>query len=152
MKFYFPLPDHSRSFTLIGASGSGEIWRGEGWRIEKGFLNGSIDLVFEWNGKVYLLDWKSNQLEKYTQSGLDDVMREHYRMQLQIYALATVRWLRLVDEAAFEGLFGGVLYVFLRGMPETEAVYFERPSWRDLKRYESELQDPFESGSLVASA
>ena len=42
--------------------------------------------------------------------------------------------------------------VFLRGMPETEAVYFERPSWRDLKKYESELQDPFESGTLDANA
>ena len=100
---------------------------------------------------MYLLDWKSNQLEKYTQSGLDEVMRKHYRMQLQIYVLATARWLRLVDEEAFEGCFGGVLYVFLRGMPETKAVYFERPSWRDLKRYESELQDLFKSGSLVSS-
>ena len=105
MKFYFPLPDHSRSFTLIGASGPGGIWRGEGWRIEKLFLNGSIDLVFEWNGKVYLLDWKSNLLENYNKEKLTEVVHEHYLMQLQIYLLATVRWLRLFDEDAYNQRF-----------------------------------------------
>ena len=63
-------------------------------------------------------------------------------MQLQIYLLATVRWLRLFDEEAYNQRFGGILYIFLRGMPNVDAVHFERPSWRKLKQYESELEKP----------
>ena len=46
-------------------------------------------------------------------------------MQLQIYALATVRWLKLHDEEAYEKRFGGILYVFLRGMKDVDAFHFE---------------------------
>ncbi len=142
MKFYFPLPDSKNPFTLLGTEDSKKLWNGEGWRVKSGFLNGSIDLVFEWKNRVYLLDWKSNLLENYNKEKLTEVVHEHYLMQLQIYLLATVRWLRLFDEDAYNQRFGGILYIFLRGMPNVDAVHFERPSWRKLKQYESELEKP----------
>ena len=120
--------------------------------MKSGFLNGSIDLVFEWEGRVYLLDWKSNLLENYNKEKLAEVVHEHYLMQLQIYLLATVRWLRLFDEEAYNQRFGGILYIFLRGMPNVDAVHFERPSWRKLKQYESELENPIQTRLLSVSA
>ena len=125
---------------------------GEGWRVKSGFLNGSIDLVFEWEGRVYLLDWKSNLLENYSKQRLAEAVYEHYLMQLQIYALATVRWLKLHDEEAYEKRFGGILYVFLRGMKDVDAFHFERPSWAKLKAYESELERPRKSHPAAISA
>ena len=124
MKFYFPLPDSKNPFTLLGTEESQKLWNGEGWRGKSGFLNGSIDLVFEWKNRVYLLDWKSNLLENYSKEKLAEVVRDHYLMQLQIYLLATVRWLRLFDEEAYNQRFGGILYIFLRGMPNVAAVHF----------------------------
>ncbi len=152
MKFYFPLPDSRMPFTLLGTEDSQSLWDGEGWRVKSGFLNGSIDLVFEWEGRVYLLDWKSNLLENYSKQRLAEAVYEHYLMQLQIYALATVRWLKLHDEEAYEKRFGGILYVFLRGMKDVDAFHFERPSWTKLKEYESELERPRQSYPAAISA
>ncbi len=36
----------------------------------------------------------------------------------------------------FEKRFGGVLYIFLRGMLQREGVFFFRPGWNDLLDYE----------------
>ena len=36
--------------------------------------------------------------------------------------------------------FGGVLYIFLRGMPQHKGVYFKRPSWQNLNEYENRLR------------
>ncbi|MEC8396373.1 MAG: PD-(D/E)XK nuclease family protein, partial [SAR324 cluster bacterium] len=152
MKFYFPLPDSRMPFTLLGTEDSQSLWDGEGWRVKSGFLNGSIDLVFEWEGRVYLLDWKSNLLENYSKQRLAEAVYEHYLMQLQIYALATVRWLKLHDEEAYKKRFGGILYVFLRGMKDVDAFHFERPSWAKLKAYESELERPRKSHPAAISA
>ena len=99
-----------------------------------------------------MLDWKSNLLENYSTQKLAEVVYEHYLMQLQIYALATVRWLKLHDEEAYEKRFGGILYVFLRGMKDLDAFHFERPSWAKLKAYESEFERQRKSYSATISA
>jgi len=99
-----------------------------------GYLHGFIDLVFEHEDKVYLVDWKSNRInEGYHHQALESLMEEEdYVLQYQIYSLALLRWLKwkLGDKFSYENHFGGILYLFLRGMNPAngEGVYFYRPS------------------------
>jgi exodeoxyribonuclease V beta subunit len=86
-----------------------------------GFLKGVIDLIFIWNGKYYIVDWKSNWLgedfNSYGQEKLEQAMHHHqYFLQANIYSEAWRRYLQLVDPRPFEECFGGVIYLFLRGV------------------------------------
>jgi len=88
----------------------------------RGWLRGFIDLVFQWNGRFYLLDWKSNYLgeriEAYRTSALTEVIQENfYFLQYYLYTVALHRYLRLrIPEYQYQSHFGGVFYVFLRGI------------------------------------
>jgi len=87
---------------------------------EKGFLKGVIDLVFAYEGRYYILDWKTNWLGDsevcYQQEFLHEAMEAHdYYLQAKIYTEALRRYLVLVEDRPFEEVFGGVFYVFLRG-------------------------------------
>ncbi len=84
---------------------------------------GSIDLVFETDGRWYVVDYKSNTLGSrgvdYTQAHLNEAMsHSHYVLQYHIYCVALHRLLRLRlgDDYDFDTHFGGVLYLFMRGM------------------------------------
>jgi exodeoxyribonuclease V beta subunit len=102
-----------------------------------GFIKGFIDLVFEWRGRFYLADYKSNWLgqgvEAYHQGALQAAMLEHgYPLQYALYTLALHRYLgRRLADYDYERHFGGVYYLFLRGMtPQTGpefGVVAERP-------------------------
>ena len=94
-----------------------------------GYLNGVIDLVFRAKQgphcRYYVLDWKSNRLAAgYGPAGLAACMRDnHYDLQRSIYTLALLRWLAqcrsagpFPAETGGPGEFGGVYYVFLRGV------------------------------------
>ncbi|MBP4042215.1 exodeoxyribonuclease V subunit beta [Aeromonas sp. SrichE-2G] len=102
----------------------------------QGMLKGFIDLVFEWQGRWYLLDYKSNHLgmspADYSRPALEQAMVEHrYDLQYQLYSLALHRLLALrLPGYDFEQHFGGVFYLFLRGMPQG-GIFHTRPS-RDL--------------------
>ncbi len=88
----------------------------------RGFMKGFIDLVFEHGGRYYLVDWKSNRLgaapEAYHRNQLRAVMCEHrYDLQYHIYTLALHQYLRWrVRGYEYARDFGGVCYVFLRGV------------------------------------
>lgn len=103
----------------------------------KGMLKGFIDLVFCWNGRYYLLDYKSNWLGEdsgaYTESAMENAMAEHrYDLQYQLYTLALHRYLRhRVAGYDYQQHFGGVIYLFLRGMNSEHpgnGVFRRRPS------------------------
>ncbi|MGY3969767.1 exodeoxyribonuclease V subunit beta [Aeromonas enteropelogenes] len=102
----------------------------------QGMLKGFIDLVFEWQGRWYLLDYKSNHLgmspTDYSRPALEQAMVEHrYDLQYQLYSLALHRLLALrLPGYDFDQHFGGVFYLFLRGMPQG-GIFHTRPS-RDL--------------------
>jgi len=86
-------------------------WGGRGFAVHRGFLTGRIDLLFRWEGRLYLADWKTNRLGP----GQDpqEVMAEAgYDLQAQWYWEALSRLAVLQDEPLEPG---GVLYVFLRG-------------------------------------
>ncbi|OOH88049.1 exodeoxyribonuclease V subunit beta [Pasteurellaceae bacterium 15-036681] len=102
-----------------------------------GFIRGSVDAVIEMNGKFYILDYKSNFLgsypEDYRQSKIAKAMgKSRYDLQYLFYTLAVHRYLktRLQEKYDYERDFGGVAYLFLRGMNGTadSGVYFEKPS------------------------
>ena len=104
-------------------------------RIE-GMMTGWIDLVFRHQGKYYLADYKSNHLgyagDAYLSAGLQQAITDHhYDLQYLIYTVALNRFLqqRLTDYQ-YERDFGGVYYLFLRGMDGTHretGVYFDKP-------------------------
>ena len=102
---------------------------------QAGYMKGFIDLVFRHEGRWYIVDYKSNwlgeQAADYTPERLAEVMRAHrYDLQLGIYAAALKRAL-LLREPDLDWItsFGGVFYLFLRGMgPGSQAgVFFTRP-------------------------
>jgi exodeoxyribonuclease V beta subunit len=88
----------------------------------KGFMKGFIDMVFEFKGKYYLLDWKSNYLgkrtEDYHQTKLDEAMRSrYYFLQYHIYCLALHQYLQnRLPGYLYDRHFGGMFYIFLRGV------------------------------------
>lgn len=104
-----------------------------GFATVQGMLKGFIDLVFEWQGRWYLLDYKSNHLgmspADYGRPALESAMVEHrYDLQYQLYSLALHRLLALrLPGYDFDRHFGGVFYLFLRGMPQG-GVFHARPS------------------------
>ena len=88
-----------------------------------GYMTGFIDLTFRHDNRWYIADYKSNHLgyepEDYNQNVLTEAMKHHrYDLQYLIYAVALRRYLsnRLPDFNS-ERDFGGVFYLFVRGMP-----------------------------------
>ncbi|MGH7822514.1 MAG: PD-(D/E)XK nuclease family protein, partial [Candidatus Binatia bacterium] len=101
-----------------------------------GFLRGYIDLVLEQDGRFWLIDWKSNHLgprpEDYRAAGLRSAMLgHHYTLQYHLYVASLDRHLRRgVPRYRYEERFGGVLYVFLRGVTRGDGetgIFFDRP-------------------------
>ena len=108
------------------------------FKAVKGVLMGFIDMVFEREGKYYLVDWKSNHLgntiENYGQEAMKEAMGNNlYALQYLLYTVALNRYLSLrVKDYSYATHFGGVIYVFLRGASteygETTGFYRDRPS------------------------
>ena len=94
------------------------------FRPAKGVLMGFMDMVFEADGRYWLLDWKSNHLgnssEDYREDALGRAMTEHrYTLQYLLYTVALDRYLSIrVPGYRYSTHFGGVIYVFLRGVRE----------------------------------
>ncbi len=102
-----------------------------------GYLKGFIDLVFEWRGRFYVVDYKSNHLggmaDDYRPEALIAPMTEHhYVLQYHLYQVALHRHLgsRLADYE-YDRHVGGSWYLFLRGMapqhPPGYGIYRDEP-------------------------
>lgn len=90
---------------------------------KEGVIKGVLDGLFYHQDKYYLLDWKTNWLgnhaKAYHQNALKKAMEENsYFLQAAIYRKATERYLNLVESRPFNECFGGIFYLFLRGMQE----------------------------------
>jgi exodeoxyribonuclease V beta subunit len=87
-----------------------------------GFMKGFIDLIFEHQGRFYLVDWKSNwlgpNLNAYSSAAIQvEMAQKFYTLQLSIYAVALHRFLRArKPDYNYEQDFGGAYYIFLRGI------------------------------------
>ncbi|WP_092343298.1 MULTISPECIES: UvrD-helicase domain-containing protein [Candidatus Ichthyocystis] len=101
-----------------------------------GFLRGVIDVVFEHDGKFYIIDWKTNDLgvgvDDYSYDSLEKVMlNEGYGLQAMLYVWSINLWLhKKLPNYSYDVNFGGVFYIFLRGFGEKlgSGIWFKRPS------------------------
>jgi len=104
----------------------------------RGFLRGFIDLVAEHEGRYFILDYKSNRLgdtpSDYQPAALEHTMlQHHYVLQYLLYTVAVHRYLTVrIHGYDYDQHFGGVYYLFIRGMSPSFApgngVYFARPA------------------------
>ncbi|MEW6164564.1 MAG: exodeoxyribonuclease V subunit beta [Pseudomonadota bacterium] len=105
----------------------------------QGYMKGFIDLVFRHAGRWFIVDYKSNALDDYGPEALAAAMRTHrYDLQARIYAAALKRALALREpELDWEAGFGGVFYLFLRGMGpgSPQGVHFLRPTDAELTEW-----------------
>ncbi|TXH71376.1 MAG: exodeoxyribonuclease V subunit beta [Thiothrix sp.] len=145
LEFYFPVQqlkaEHLRLvLNFLPDDAAWQAIRAAFERLDfhdlKGYMKGYIDLVFEWEGQYYLVDYKSNwlgdELDAYSAPQLMQAMADaHYYLQYLIYCVALHRYLkqRLADYT-WENKFGGVFYLFLRGMhPDKvdQGIFFHKP-------------------------
>jgi len=133
MEFVYPIPESSH--PLLGAAAQGE------WTVERGYLKGFVDVVFEDQGLIYFADWKSDHLPSYETGALRQHVQLHYDLQAQIYSIGVIRLLQIRNQGDYDRLFGGLLYIFLRGMDGSgqRGVYFHRPAWSEVCDYEAGL-------------
>ncbi|WP_119157535.1 exodeoxyribonuclease V subunit beta [Caldimonas tepidiphila] len=99
-----------------------------------GMLKGFIDLVFEHEGRYYVIDYKSNRLgaddAAYTPEAMkQEVLSRRYELQYVLYLLALHRLLKLrLPDYDYERHIGGAIYLFLRGSHAPGmGVHAERP-------------------------
>jgi len=131
LEFYFPLKQVSPAILqrVFAAHGGPEVPGSipeQSERLQfapvRGYMKGFMDLVFRFDGRFYLVDWKSNLLgnrpEDYRVEALARVMAERfYVLQYHLYTVALDRYLRLrLPGYDYDQHFGGVFYIFLRGV------------------------------------
>jgi exodeoxyribonuclease V beta subunit len=103
-----------------------------------GMIKGFIDLMFEYKGKFYVADYKSNHLgdsyQDYHQGALEHAMTSHdYHLQAILYTLALHRFLKhKLPNYDYHTHIGGAYYLFIRGISQTKTetgngVYFVLP-------------------------
>lgn len=86
-----------------------------------GMLKGFIDLVFEHDGRYYVLDYKSNWLggdaSGYDPTAMKQSMLDHrYDLQFTLYLFALHRLLKSrLPDYDYDRHIGGAVYLFLRG-------------------------------------
>ena len=144
----FDLPLAIARERLVRSSGLAEVFRRhDGGRFgsayaaqlqglsvaSRGFLTGSIDLVFRCGERWWVADWKSNFLGRrdgrggvlscgpsdYSTGAMEQLMASnHYPLQAHLYLVALHRYLRWrLPGYEPESHLGGYAYVFLRGVP-----------------------------------
>jgi exodeoxyribonuclease V beta subunit len=147
LEFYFPLKQISPAILqrVFAAHGGPEAPGSIPEHLERlqftpvrGYMKGFIDLVFRFDGRFFLVDWKSNLVgnrpEDYRVEALARVMAERfYLLQYHFYTVALDQYLRLrLPGYEYDAHFGGVFYIFLRGVdpdlgPEY-GIFRDRPA------------------------
>ncbi|MDG5813484.1 UvrD-helicase domain-containing protein [Chitinispirillales bacterium ANBcel5] len=80
-----------------------------------GTVFGFMDLVFLYNNKYWVLDWKSNLLPDYEEATIHQAMiDQQYTLQAALYAGALNQYL-LTFKGSENYSLGGAIYMFLRG-------------------------------------
>ena len=125
-------PYLQENYCALYRSGDESLLRG-------GFFTGFMDLLFEYQGRFYIVDWKSNTLNRRAENFSGEKLKHSmfeatYPLQYLFYTAALVKYLehklqREINEALYSKYFGGVYYIFLRGMclDIPAGVYAARP-------------------------
>jgi exodeoxyribonuclease V beta subunit len=128
----------ARCATQPVSRGYADRIRDLGFNPLAGYLKGFVDLIFEHAGRWYVVDYKSNHLgstpQHYEPQRLALVMAEHhYFLQYHLYVVALHRYLSVrLPDYDYDRHFGGVYYLFLRGMSPAHrrgsGIFSDRPS------------------------
>ena len=144
MSFVYPIPEDFH--PLPGKAGNSPAQKSLlPFEAYRGYLQGLIDLVFEHEGKIYMLDWKSDRLPSYEINALDSHVDNNYSLQAQVYTLAVTRLLGIKAGTEYSERFGGILYVFIRGIgpaaggPGQPGIWYSRPPWDQIRAWEQGL-------------
>ncbi|MEX2328029.1 MAG: PD-(D/E)XK nuclease family protein [Pseudomonadales bacterium] len=155
MEFHFPLATDNSMLQLLQSNGYLDEAVRPNLTQLSGMMTGLIDLVFAHGGRFYIVDYKSNYLGNtathYETLALQQAIKHHqYDLQYLIYCVALTRYLRnRVPDYRYETHFGGVFYLFLRGMQgvgtasasNTTGVFFDRPDEAFLARLDQIMGD-----------
>jgi exodeoxyribonuclease V beta subunit len=156
--FYFPIKNLSKQTlgSLFSKTGQTHALISFAGKIEKlnfsplnGFMKGFIDLIFRYKGKFYIVDWKSNligrDINQYRTENLIPIMQnDYYILQYHLYTLALHKYLknRLLNYD-YEKDFGGIFYIFLRGIDKTKGpnygIFRDRPQKHLILEMDKEL-------------
>ena len=142
------LPDEPEKHIELTPQYANHIYR---------YLRGEIDLVYEYAGKYYVVDYKSNylgnSLSNYNNESLSAAMNKAgYWLQAAIYQVALHRFLRLRlnDYVGNETQYlGAVEYVFLRGIDSQGAQNYGRIQWQIPFELVKALDEMFGSPSAL---
>jgi exodeoxyribonuclease V beta subunit len=97
-------------------------------------MTGSIDFAFEYEGRVWFGDWKTNSLPDYTPETVAQSVGAAYDGQIRIYTLALMRACGIATREQYERRFGGAVYVYLRGFDGAgSGIHSARPTWEQLQ-------------------
>ncbi|MDY6813585.1 MAG: exodeoxyribonuclease V subunit beta [Pseudomonadota bacterium] len=116
-----------------------------------GMIKGYVDLVFTHEARWYVADYKSNHLggqwQDYRAGGLRAAVAAHrYDLQYLLYALALHRYLgQRLPDYRYETHFGGIHYLFLRGMSPAApgcGVHAYRPEAALIERLDALMGPP----------
>lgn len=125
----------------------------------KGYVKGEMDLVaqFEEHGPFYLIDYKTNYLgNKLSDYGENSIAKSifdsGYDVQILLYSIALHRFLKNTVEnycddkgdakKGYEELFGGVIYLYVRGMTPKDkkyGVFYVKPDLELIEKLDKEL-------------
>jgi exodeoxyribonuclease V beta subunit len=104
----------------------------------EGMLKGFIDAIALVDGKYYVIDYKTNHLGSnaadYTHAAMEqEILHHDYDLQYLIYCVAVHRMLqRRLQNYDYAQHFGGVLYLFVRGMGQEGFGVFRHLPARDV--------------------
>ncbi|MBB6482046.1 UvrD-helicase domain-containing protein [Spirochaeta isovalerica] len=142
MEFHMTVNECSR--LMVDSAYAGEV--------EDGLLKGFIDLIFIYEGKYYIADWKTTSSPKgdtyddYSPDILAEMMDDHhYKLQSLIYITALYRYLKSLEGDIFdyEEHFGGCYYFFVRGMngeaDSDRGIHFYRPAEGEMLSFASQF-------------
>lgn len=93
-----------------------------GNNLIEGMMQGFIDMVIEYDGKYYILDWKTNYLgytvADYSPEKLSQAMsHSNYHLQYLIYTVALVKYLKSrIANFNYQQHVGGIIYCYIRGV------------------------------------
>ncbi|KAF0182208.1 MAG: ATP-dependent exonuclease V subunit beta [Nitrospirae bacterium] len=135
LEFLYPYPE--KKFPRLASAQWLDI------QIERGFVKGFIDMVFEYGGKLHLLDWKTDILPDYSAAALQEHYDANYALQARLYLIALCKMLRVHTESAYNERIGSVVYCFVRGMHPEDAQcggqVVTRLSWQAMLAFEEDL-------------
>jgi exodeoxyribonuclease V beta subunit len=85
-------------------------------KVSSSYERGSVDLLFFFENKLFLLDWKTTLLSDFSPSYIKEHTKSHYDCQYQIYSAAAKR--------AYPHCWGGFFFIYVRGLSQGQGVLF----------------------------